>query len=47
MVSHDFRLLQQTAEEIWVVEHGKVEKFDGDIMAYKKQLIANFKSYDG
>ena len=38
VISHDFRLLSQVAEEIWVVDHG-VKKFNGDISAYKKVLI--------
>jgi ATP-binding cassette subfamily F protein 2 len=37
IVSHDFRLLSQTAKEIWVVDHG-LKVFDGDIRAYKKTL---------
>lgn len=37
LVSHDFRLLSQVAQEIWVVEDG-VNKWEGDIMSYKKYL---------
>eukprot|EP00300_Choanocystis_sp_HF-7_P036932 c52891_g1_i1.p1 GENE.c52891_g1_i1~~c52891_g1_i1.p1 ORF type:complete len:619 (-),score=160.90 c52891_g1_i1:107-1909(-) len=37
IVSHDFRLLSQTAKEIWVVDQG-LKVFDGDIRAYKKTL---------
>lgn len=46
LVSHDFRLLQQTAREIWVVDKGKVTKWDGDITSYKKSLVENFKEFD-
>lgn len=46
LVSHDFRLLQLTAREIWTVEKKTVSKFDGDIAAYKSGLIENFKEYD-
>ena len=38
VISHDFRLLSQVAEEIWVVDHG-VKKWGGDIVSYKKHLI--------
>ncbi|XP_070566037.1 ATP-binding cassette sub-family F member 2-like [Ptychodera flava] len=38
LVSHDFRLIGQVAEEIWVCERQKVSKWKGDIMAYKDQL---------
>ncbi|KAF4531196.1 hypothetical protein B566_EDAN017858 [Ephemera danica] len=38
LVSHDFRLISQVAEEIWVCEHGKVTKWQGDILSYKSHL---------
>lgn len=37
LISHDFRLLSQVAEEIWVVENG-VKKWEGDIRSYKAHL---------
>eukprot|EP00932_Pfiesteria_piscicida_P010266 SRR837773.21165.p2 GENE.SRR837773.21165~~SRR837773.21165.p2 ORF type:complete len:592 (+),score=339.68 SRR837773.21165:156-1778(+) len=37
LVSHDFRLIEQAAEEIWVCDKG-VEVWKGDIKAYKKHL---------
>jgi ATP-binding cassette subfamily F protein 2 len=38
LVSHDIRLISQVAEEIWIVEKGKVDKFQGDIEAYKQEI---------
>ena len=38
VVSHDFRLLQQVAKEIWVCEDRKVTKWQGSILDYKKSL---------
>ena len=38
LVSHDFRLISQVAEEIWVCENQKVTKWDGDILSYKEAL---------
>jgi ATP-binding cassette subfamily F protein 2 len=38
LVSHDMRLLQQVAKEIYECDHKKVTKFRGDIMDYKKEL---------
>ena len=38
VISHDFRLLSQVAEEIWVVDHG-VKKWQSDIVGYKKHLV--------
>ena len=37
VISHDFRLLQQVAREIWVVDHG-IKKWGGDIREYKQHL---------
>ena len=34
LVSHDFRLLQQTARTIWIVDQGKVTPWAGDIASY-------------
>ena len=38
LVSHDFRLISQVAEEIWVCEHQTITKWEGDIFSYKKEL---------
>ena len=38
LVSHDFRLINQVAKEIWICEHGKVTKWKGDIISYKEHL---------
>jgi len=46
LVSHDFRLLQQTAKSIWVVDEGKVTPWQGDIASYKKHLEDNFSRYE-
>lgn len=38
LVSHDFRLIRQVAEEIWEVKDKKVIKLDMSIEEYKKML---------
>mmetsp|Transcript_22705 Transcript_22705/g.49616 ORF Transcript_22705/g.49616 Transcript_22705/m.49616 type:complete len:703 (+) Transcript_22705:142-2250(+) len=38
LVSHDFRLLEQVAENIWVCEHKTITPWASDIKAYKKHL---------
>jgi ATP-binding cassette subfamily F protein 2 len=38
LVSHDFRLISQVAQEIWVVADGTVKKWEGTIESYKKYL---------
>jgi len=38
LVSHDFRLISQVAEEIWVCENGTVTKWEGTIEQYKEKL---------
>ncbi|KAL8167382.1 hypothetical protein V2J09_008881 [Rumex salicifolius] len=38
LVSHDFRLINQVAEEIWVCENQKVTRWGGDILEFKEHL---------
>jgi ATP-binding cassette subfamily F protein 2 len=38
LISHDFRLINQVAEEIWVIEDGTVDEWEGDIQDYKDYL---------
>jgi len=38
LVSHDFRLIDQVAEQIWVVENKNVKVWKGDIHEYKRKL---------
>ncbi|CAG10249.1 unnamed protein product [Tetraodon nigroviridis] len=38
LVSHDFRLIQQVAKEIWVCENQTITKWKRDILAYKEHL---------
>ncbi|XP_055915163.1 ATP-binding cassette sub-family F member 2 [Eupeodes corollae] len=41
LVSHDFRLINQVAEEIWVCENETVTKWNGGILDYKDHLKNN------
>lgn len=41
LVSHDFRLINQVAEEIWVCEKETVTKWNGNILDYKDHLKKN------
>lgn len=38
LVSHDFRLINQVAEEIWICENETVTKWNGGILDYKDHL---------
>ena len=38
LISHDFRLISQVADQIWEVADGKVSRFEGDITDYKKKM---------
>ena len=38
LVSHDFRLIDQVAKEIWEVDDGRIIQYKGDIQAYKRDL---------
>jgi ATP-binding cassette subfamily F protein 3 len=40
LVSHDRSLLRATADELWLVERGTVEPFDGDLEDYARRLRA-------
>jgi ATP-binding cassette subfamily F protein 3 len=40
MVSHDVTMLQTVCTSLWVCDHGTVEKFPGDVQAYKKRITA-------
>jgi len=40
LVSHDFRLIDQVAETIWICEKETVHKWDGSILSYKEHLKA-------
>jgi ATP-binding cassette subfamily F protein 2 len=39
LVSHDFRLISQVAEEIWICNKQKITKWAGDIFSFKQSLI--------
>merc|ERR1719272_1416801 len=47
LVSHDFRLLEQVADEIWVCDDKKITPWTGTIQGYKnhlrKQMAADVK----
>eukprot|EP00656_Telonema_subtile_P045677 TRINITY_DN51941_c0_g1_i1.p1 TRINITY_DN51941_c0_g1~~TRINITY_DN51941_c0_g1_i1.p1 ORF type:complete len:628 (+),score=184.31 TRINITY_DN51941_c0_g1_i1:56-1939(+) len=45
LVSHDFRLIDQVANEIWICEEKGVKKFDGTIHDYKKLLAKKMGVY--
>ncbi|KAJ9162350.1 p-loop containing nucleoside triphosphate hydrolase protein [Coniochaeta hoffmannii] len=40
MVSHDVTMLQTVCKSLWVCDNGTVEKFPGDVQAYKKRIAA-------
>jgi len=44
LVSHDFRLINQVAKEIWLCDKKTITKWDGGIEAYKQHLKKNMKS---
>ncbi|CAD6448342.1 88cce23d-2ccc-4cc0-a91b-61dfec10f6e2 [Sclerotinia trifoliorum] len=40
MVSHDVTMLQTVCTSLWVCDSGTVEKFPGDVQAYKRRITA-------
>jgi len=45
LVSHDFRLIDQVANEIWVCEDKTVKKYDGSIESYKAKLAKKMGAF--
>ena len=45
LVSHDFRLIDQVANEIWVCEGKTVRRYEGSIHDYKKELVKKRGAY--
>lgn len=41
-ITHDFRLIDEVAEEIWIVKDGEVTEFEGSIHEYKARLKAQY-----
>jgi len=44
LVSHDFRLIDQVARDIWVCEKKGVKKWDGTIHDYKQKLAKQIRA---
>ena len=40
LVSHDSHLVEMIADQLWIVQDGKVVPFDGDMADYQCQLLA-------
>ena len=43
LVSHDRALLREVCDEFWLVAHGRVEPFDGDLDDYQRYLLEEAK----
>uniref|UniRef100_A0AC35TP63 ATP-binding cassette sub-family F member 2 n=1 Tax=Rhabditophanes sp. KR3021 TaxID=114890 RepID=A0AC35TP63_9BILA len=43
LVSHDFRLISQTVETIYVCDKQTITRWEGDIYSYKKSLISEIE----
>jgi len=44
VISHDERFITSVASELWVCADGQVEKFRGDVQAYKSLIVSNIKT---
>jgi len=40
LVSHDSHLVEMIADQLWIVQDGMVQAFDGDMADYQRQLLA-------
>lgn len=45
LVSHDFRLIDQVCNEIWICDNKTVKKYDGTIHEYKKMLAKKMDAF--
>ncbi len=43
LVSHDFRLIDQVAKQIWICDNKTIQIHKGDIRSYKQSLISKMK----
>ena len=39
LISHDWHLLELTADRLWLVANGRVQPFDGDLEDYRKLML--------
>ena len=39
LISHDPHLIELTADQLWLVERGRVRPFDGDLEDYRRRLL--------
>lgn len=37
-INQDFRLIEEVAEEVWIVDEGEVIMWNGDVREYKMML---------
>uniref|UniRef100_A0A1I7STG2 ATP-binding cassette sub-family F member 2 n=1 Tax=Bursaphelenchus xylophilus TaxID=6326 RepID=A0A1I7STG2_BURXY len=44
LVSHDFRLVQQVADTIYICDHQTITRWEGDIFSFKKHLTQQIAS---
>ncbi|MGZ5251669.1 MAG: ABC-F family ATP-binding cassette domain-containing protein, partial [Caldimonas sp.] len=44
LVSHDRALLREVCDEFWLVSHGRLEPFDGDLDDYQRWLLDQAKA---
>ncbi len=42
LITHDFQLIQEVAETLWLVKDGKCKPFEGDLEEYKQLLLTPF-----
>jgi len=47
LVSHDMRLISQVTKELWICDHKKVQKYEGDIMNFKLAMRKEIKKANG
>jgi len=46
LVSHDWHLIELVAERLWLVPHGTVRPFDGDLEEYERRVLDGGESHN-
>jgi ATPase subunit of ABC transporter with duplicated ATPase domains len=43
IISHNQHLIQAATNELWVINKGKVKRFDGDFADYRNDILSSFE----
>jgi ATP-binding cassette subfamily F protein 3 len=47
LISHDARLIETCVDQLWLVENGEIQTFDGDLDLYREKVMADINKPSG